>query len=68
MTLIIGTAFDLEDRVYLITDPDQKLRLVTAICQRVGRVSYELSCGTSTSWHDAFEISTEKDIITSTSS
>lgn len=59
--IVIGAAFDLGESVYLRTDPDQRMRLVTAISIRPGRATYELSFATTTSWHDVAEISRDRD-------
>lgn len=53
----------LGDIVFLITDKEQSERMVTAICQREYGNTYELSCGTVTTWHSLKEISTEVDIL-----
>lgn len=56
----INTPYSIEDKVYLVNDPDQRLRLITGICIRQDGVSYELSNAGSTSWHFDFEFSDEK--------
>lgn len=48
------------DTVYLITDPEQLPRLVTAYCVKDNGVTYNVACGTQDSWHHGFEISKEK--------
>ena len=48
--------------VYLKTDRDQFERMVTGYCVRQNGITYELSLGSTTSWHYDFEISAEKDI------
>lgn len=60
--------FEIGDQVYLKTDQDQQLRIVTALSVREGaRVNYELSCGITTSWHSGFEISADIDVKIKTS-
>jgi hypothetical protein len=63
--MVIENKFKMWDSVYLITDVDQKKRLVTAILIRGAGLMYELSCGSSTSWHHQNEISIEQDILIS---
>ncbi len=64
--MFIKNEFNIGQEVYLKTDSDQKLRLVTSINIRSGRISYELSCGETNSWHDDFEITLDKDIVRQT--
>lgn len=60
--------FDIGDSVYLRTDPEQSERLVTGINVRERGISYAVTCGTNESWHYAFEMTKERDIIKATSS
>jgi len=60
--------FDIGDSVYLRTDSEQAERLVTGINIRESGISYAVTCGTTESWHYAFEITKERDIIKATSS
>ena len=60
--------FDIGDSVYLRTVPEQSERLVTGINVREIGISYAVSCGTNESWHYAFEMTKERDIIKATSS
>jgi len=48
------------DEVYLITDQEQKVRLITGILQRKTGIVYYLSQGTDETNHYDFEISKEK--------
>lgn len=64
--MVIENKFNFGDVVYLTTDPDQKPRIVTAICVRPGFIEYRLDCGTDWSWQPDFAISTEKNIVLST--
>jgi hypothetical protein len=60
--MVIKNAYDIEDVVYLKTDPDQRIRIVTGIkVMRGGLLTYELSHTTYTTWHWDFEFSTTKD-------
>lgn len=66
--LTIEIEHDLQDVVYLKTDPEQLSRMVTAISIKpTGAIMYGLSCGVNDSWHYAFEISEERDIMKVTS-
>jgi len=61
---VIDNKFDFGDLVYLKTDEDQKVRLVTGF--RVypgGGLIYYLSCGNCISDHYEFEISSEKNVL-----
>jgi len=60
--------FDIGDSVYLKTDNEQCERLVTGINIRESGISYAVSCGTDESWHYAFEMTKERDIVKATSS
>lgn len=54
----------LEDIVYLITDPDQFPRMVTAIeFSSTGSIAYKLSFVTVDSWHSRAEIDTEENLF-----
>lgn len=62
--MVLDSKFDFGQEVFLKTDIDQKMRIVTGICIRPnGWISYELSCGTESRWHNDFEISTEKNVV-----
>jgi hypothetical protein len=58
--------FDIGDSVYLKTDLDQSERLVTGISVRESGISYAVTCGTNESWHYAFEMTKERDIMKTT--
>jgi hypothetical protein len=65
--MTIKNKYELEEQVYLRTDPDQSVRLVTGIFVKPGNVLlYELSCGDETSDHYDFEISKEEDTVLKT--
>ena len=62
--MVIDNKFDIGQEVYLKTDTDQRMRIVSAIIVRPGNCySYELACGTDSRWHYDFEISTEKNVL-----
>lgn len=61
--MTIDNDFNIGQEVYLRTDKDQLMRLVLAIQVKNGTLLYELGCGSSTSWHDDFEISTQADVL-----
>lgn len=54
--------FKVTDHVYLVTDDDQKKRIVTAILIKQFGVLYELAQGVTTSWHYGFEITSEVNV------
>jgi hypothetical protein len=57
--------FQIGQSVYLINDQQQKPRFVTGITLKpFYSVVYELTSETVESWHFGFEISNEKDIMT----
>jgi molybdopterin/thiamine biosynthesis adenylyltransferase len=55
-------AFQYGDLVYLITDAEQERRMITGYTVRGASITYELSCGTETTWHRAEEITYDKSI------
>lgn len=62
--MVVDNKFEIGDFVYLVTDVDQSKRMVTGFTVRQGgHVIYELSLGTSTSWHIEQEITKEKNIL-----
>jgi len=65
--MIIDTIYGVGESVFLKTDRDQYERIVTGICIRMnGIISYELVCGTMTTWHYEIELSKEKNILITT--
>ena len=64
--MVIDNKFNIRDKVFLDTDTDQNERVVTGIIIRETRITYGLSCGTNESWHDDFEITTEKNVLKTT--
>ncbi len=62
--MIISTDIDFFNVVYLITDQDQKPRLVTEVkIMPPNTVLFSLSHLTECSWHYRNEFSTEKDQV-----
>ena len=61
--IILDNKFSIGDRVYLETDVDQQVRIVTGLYFRKDTLTYGLSCGTTESWHYDFEICVEKNVI-----
>ena len=60
----ITTKYDNGQIVFLVTDTEQLERMVTAIqVTESTSVSYQLSCGSTASWHYECEIATDKDIL-----
>jgi hypothetical protein len=61
--MVVDNKFEHGDIVYLITDPEQMARVVTAftVCAN-GCIIYELSCGATTSRHYDFEMSLDKNL------
>jgi hypothetical protein len=64
--MMIECTYDLGDILYLITDPDQRERMVSAVIVRERGVCYELSCGSQSSWHSGMECSAQKDVLKTT--
>lgn len=59
------TKFEIGQIVFLRTDNEQLARIVTRYTVCVTGITYELSFGTTTSWHYDFEISENKDVLKS---
>ena len=57
---MVQTKFSIGDIIYLLTDPEQKTRMVTGILIRPTGTSYDVSCANGTSWHYDIEMSEEK--------
>lgn len=65
--MVIENKFNIGDVVYLKTDKDQSPRIVYGFAVRQAGILYELACGASTSGHYDFEITSEANVlITST--
>lgn len=65
--MVINSKYNFFDTVYLKTDPDQRQRMVTRLNITPNGITYELSCGTQTSWHYDQEIAEEKDVLITSS-
>jgi hypothetical protein len=59
----INNKFNLEDIVFLITDDEQKTRIVSGILIRPNGILYSLQYCTTESWHYDFEIEREKNYL-----
>jgi hypothetical protein len=57
------TKFNIEDIVFLITDVDQKPRIVTGLIIRKNSIIYYLTCGIDETTHYDFEIVKEKNYL-----
>lgn len=64
--MVIESKYNIGDKVYLETDAEQNIRIVTGLNVRKTSVSYNLSCGVYESTHYDFEITTEKDVLKTT--
>jgi hypothetical protein len=60
--MLIDNKFNLEQIVYLVTDNEQKKRMVTAIQLGINGLIYQLTCGTVETWHYAAEMSVDEDV------
>ena len=56
----INNKYNIEEIVFLITDEDQKARIITAIQICKNGLFYKLACGTDESWHYEYELATDK--------
>jgi hypothetical protein len=61
--MTINNKHNIGDIVYLITDEQQRQRIVTGIVIRPTAVMYHLACGDDESGHYDIEISTTKNIL-----
>jgi hypothetical protein len=58
--------FEIEELVFLKTDPEQFTRVVISITVYKNHVEYNLGCGNEVTPHFAFEISRSKTVMLST--
>lgn len=65
MAKIVNFLFDFGDEVYMKADPDQKVRIVTAMQCRPTGIAYECT-GLDTKWCYDFEITSGKNMVTIT--
>ena len=52
---------EIEDIVFLKTDPEMLPRMITGFTTRKSGVTYEIACGPGVSWHFDFEFVYSKD-------
>jgi hypothetical protein len=64
MAMIIDNKFDIGDLVFITTDPEQLQRMVVSLIVNRYDVIYEVQSGTTSSRHYDFEISKEKNVLT----
>lgn len=65
--IVIENKFEFGDTVYLLTDKDQIKRIITAMSINPGgTIRYCLANGVGESWHYDFEVSTEIDVLQTT--
>lgn len=65
--MTINNKFKLGEMVYLVTDPEQMVRIIVALQVTVdGGLLYKLAIGMSEQWHYEAEMSREKDVILAT--
>lgn len=57
MKLTINPAFNIGERVYLITDPEQLPRMITRYLVGKKSLLYEVSVGEGLSYHHDYELS-----------
>ena len=58
--LLVNVDFQFGDEVYIKTDLEQRLGIVTAVQLRQGSVAYEISRDLVITWVHSFEMSVEK--------
>jgi hypothetical protein len=59
--------FQIGQKVFLITDPDQMEHIITGIKIRPDGITYALAFGASENWCYAIEISKERNVVKATS-
>lgn len=64
--MMLESKYDIGQIVFLITDIDQRERLVVEIMIRQTGVMYNLAHGSHNSWHYEMEMCIEKNVITAT--
>ena len=61
MAIVVDNKFNFWDRVYLVTDPEQKERIITLMqVSGQGQVTYGVACGEDFQWFFTEELSKEK--------
>jgi len=61
--MLIDNEFEIGDYVYLSTDVEQQIRIVTSIAIRNKGIIYYLSCGANESSHYDFEITRDVNVL-----
>ena len=61
--MLIDNKFDIGDKLYIITDDEQKERMINGIQINPHGIIYRLGCGINDTWHYDFELNKEKNII-----
>ena len=62
--MTIDTKYDFGQLVYLLTDRDQKERIVTSMeVHPRGNILYQITCCEHFSWHYDYEIVSTKDLV-----
>lgn len=62
--IVVENEYDFGDIVYLKTDNEQLPRMITSIeVFKNGELLYKLACGTVTTPHYEYEISSQKDVV-----
>ena len=61
--MVIDPKYNIKEFVYLITDTEQRKRVVVGILVQENKILYELASGQDTSYHNDFEISKDKDVL-----
>ena len=61
--MLIDNKYDIGDIVYLKTDEDQSMRIITSITVCINSLIYSLSLASQETQHYDFEISKEKQLI-----
>ena len=61
--MFIENKFNIGDFVYLVTDDEQKKRLITSIKISPNGITYELTQSTLSEWYFDIEFSLDKDIL-----
>ncbi|TWI86306.1 hypothetical protein LX66_3560 [Chitinophaga japonensis] len=61
--MVVDNKYEIGDRVYLVSDPDQQLRIITSFAvYKGGEILYTVACGEKESRHYDFEMSKDKDL------
>jgi hypothetical protein len=63
--MLINTLYDIGEIVYLVTDEDQRARMITRLVISNTGTIYYLACGAAESPHYDFELQKEKNRLAS---